>query len=157
MNMYTYDKSTGLVGKIEVSVDRANDYSPNNVDEFLYNGMIVTQRVGKDVFSNMSDLIANVNGPIYIKPNYHVVEEKFNEQTNYFVTNSCMYSDIPVSFNIKDVMEQLYVVEDISFGDERHQSYYLMTNLVGNTIVRYTYDFAEKFERGDMILYTFKF
>ena len=155
--MYTYDKSTGLVRKIEVSIDRANDYSPNSVDEFLYNGAIVTQRVGKDMFSNISNLIANVNGPIYIKPNYHVVEEKFNEQTNYFVTNSCTYSDIPVSFNVKDVMEQLYIVEDISFGDEGHQPYYLMTNLIGNTIVRYISDFAEKFERGDMILYTFKF
>ena len=155
--MYTYDKSTGLVEKIEVSVDKANDYSPNSVDEFLYNGAIVTQRVGKDIFSNVSNLIANVNGPIYIKPTYHVVEEKFNEQTNYFVTDSYTYSDIPVSFNIKDVMEQLYIVEDISFGDEGHQPYYLMTNLIGNTIVRYISDFAEKFERGDMILYTFKF
>ena len=157
MNAYEYKESTGLVKEIKVTIDKASDYSPNNIDEFLYNGAIVTQDVGSKIFFDFQALIENIKGPIYVKPKYHVVEEKTQNTNNYFVTDEYNYSGLPISFDLKDIKENLYIVEDISYGDEGDQPYYLMTNLAGNTIVRYVSDFAEKFERGNLILYTYKF
>lgn len=157
MYMYKYNEKNGLIEKIDVSIDKANDYSPNAIDEFLYNGAIITKHIGQDIFSNLSDLIKTVKGPIYVKPKYHIVEEKSNQINNYFLTSDYDYAGLPISFNITDIAENLYSIEAISYGDRGQQPYYLMTNLNGNSMVRYITDFSEKMEYGDLILYTFKF
>ena len=158
--MYTYDDSNATIKKLDVVIDRANNESINNVDEFLYNGAIITQKVGNSVFTSLDKLLERLNmtkSPIYIVPDYHVIEEKKQSENLYFVTDKCNYCDIPVSFKLEDVKDKLYIVEDISYQHEGKEPYYLLTNLQDQTLIRYISDFAEKFNKGDIILYTDKF
>jgi hypothetical protein len=152
--MYEYDEKTALVEKIEVDLDKANDFSVNAVDEFVYNGAIITHKIGQNIFDSLDKLVSTIKKPIYVKPKYHIVEEQRGDMTNYFMTEDYNYASLPIVFDINIVKSNIYTVSDISYKNE---PYYLLTNLEGNTLTRFIRDFANKLEKGDIILYTNKF
>jgi heat shock protein HspQ len=152
-----YDETNSTIKTVEVLVDKANEDSVNYADEFILNGMIVTTQVNKSLFENLEDCLAAIKRPVYIKPNYHVVEEKKGTDTYYFVTDDCSYANLPIMFALEDVKDNLYIVQDISHGEAGHPAYYLLVNSNGNSMVKYVANFPTTFKKGDFILYTTTF
>ena len=157
MYMYRYNEELSLIEIVDVLIDKANNDSVNYADEFILNGMVVTPQVNLTLFANLKDCMNSIRRPEYVKPTYHVVEEKTATGSNYFVTDKCTYADLPISFAIDEVKDNLYTVQDISHGEEGHPSYYLLVNFNGDSMVKYVSDFAPKFKKGELILYTTKF
>ena len=155
--MYAYDKTKATIDEFQMEVDKTSIYSVSPIDEFIYNGTVVTPLVNEKYFKNHFELAKSVldkSNPLYITPKYIVESDTLKDKTNvYVVGEDCTYKGIPVSFYVKDIKDKLYFVQDISHQGEGKEPYYLLSNLEGDTKILYKHNFKNEFNLQDTLLF----
>lgn len=155
--MYKYNKHNATIEKLDISIDKTSPYSVSPVDEFIYNGAIITPLINVEIFQELDILIKKLienNMPLYMQPDYLIEEDILKDGSNvYAVGNEFTWKNFPIKFNIKDVLSNLYIVESISYQGEGKEPYYLLSNLNGETKILYKRHFNMEFNLQDTLLF----